>query len=458
MGSDREELKSLKCASCGGDIVKSYRTDDEDEDIPVAKCLSCGTEYDQHTQEYYEYFSDDFLFDRDSSVFKLGLKGTLNNVEYEIIGRIRYQEEDEYEKSTWDEWLAVSADGVYHYFVEEEGEVRSYEDYVPESIDLESGSVFIEFEGKKIRRSDSYVGRIVYAEGELPWKPEIGEPVTCYDFKKDGIQYSIEQSEDEVTISRGDDISYKEIIEAFSLDEYREGFNRTMEKRSVYRRKRMVYLVGFIVTLCLSMYSCVSETPVKGIMNAGTVLAGNVYDSAERSYFSQVLYGPFRVEKGDSLYEATVYIDEKVQQFNLEWQSFRMMLITEANLKKAAQNNMSPANLKGILGEIDSRKEPLESFMLSGGFWDEQGRDSEGYWHESDTVSSNSFVLDSADRYYAYMELYNSRPRRAESVKITIKQVKSYRYYIIVMIIFLVLMKINSAKARAYNELPFDLA
>jgi len=119
MGDNKEELQALKCPSCSGDLVKSSRTyydDDEEENVtvPLAKCVQCNTEYDQHTQEYYEVFADDLTSDKDSTVFKLGLKGNLKGVNYEIIGRVRYQDEEEYEKATWDEWVAVSEDGSYH--------------------------------------------------------------------------------------------------------------------------------------------------------------------------------------------------------------------------------------------------------------------------------------------------------------------------------------------------------
>ena len=195
MGTGKEELAALKCSSCGGGLVKSSQTyyDKEEEEnvtVPLAKCVQCGKDYDRQTAEYYLVFAEKFNFDKDSTLFSLGLKGTINNIEYEIIGRLRYQEEEEYDKCTWDEWVAVSADGVFHYFVEEDGEIWSYDEYIPESIDMESDKNAILFENKKISKSSSYIGRIVLIEGELPWQPEIGEPCTCYDFKKDGFHYS----------------------------------------------------------------------------------------------------------------------------------------------------------------------------------------------------------------------------------------------------------------------------
>ncbi len=256
MGDNREELQALKCPSCNGDLVKSSRSeyDEEEEEtisIPVAKCVQCNTEYDQHTKEYYEVFADELTYDRDSTIFNLGLKGKLRDIEYEIIGRLRYQDEEEYEKATWDEWVAISEDGLYHYFVEEDGEIYSYSEYTPDSIDMESSEIYIEFDGRKVKKSEGYNARIVLAEGELPWKPEIGEAVLCYDFKNGGIKYTIEQSEDEVSITKGERITHGEVIEVFNIEKFKDIYRQTVSKRNKFRRKSKVYLIG----MCLSFFA-----------------------------------------------------------------------------------------------------------------------------------------------------------------------------------------------------------
>ena len=89
MSDDQKELKAIKCTACNGDLGRSYRLEgsgEDQEEIPIAKCLSCGKEYDQHTQEYYEFYADTFITDLENTVFKLGLKGVLDGLEYEIIG------------------------------------------------------------------------------------------------------------------------------------------------------------------------------------------------------------------------------------------------------------------------------------------------------------------------------------------------------------------------------------
>ncbi|HPS58057.1 MAG TPA: DUF4178 domain-containing protein [Spirochaetota bacterium] len=466
MGTGKEELVSLKCSSCGGGLVKSSRTyydkeEEEDVTVPLAKCVQCGKDYDQHTSEFYHVFADDLTYDKDSTLFKLGLKGSINNVEYEIIGRLRYQEEEEYEKCTWDEWVAISADGVFHYFVEEDGEIWSYEEYIPEAIDMESDSSAILFEGKRISKSSAYTGRIVLIEGELPWKPEIGEPSTCYDFKKDGIHFTIEQSEDEVSITKGEKLNHGQILSAFSIDTYKEKYDSTIKKRTSYGKKSLVYAAGACFSLMAAFFSCFSTTEIKGVMGQKKVLTTNVpfEENGTKAYQSQVLWGPFDIPEGNKLYDVSFAVDEKVQKLNLEWQSFRFMLISEKRLLDLAGDKVNdPVVLNDIFEEIDAMPEPLESYIITADFWDEEGRDSDGYWHESDKSYGSDFVLDEAGKYYAYMEIFSENPRSPDSVTIAISRVRGYRYYIVVFAIFIILYLINKSKSKSYNELPFEMA
>ncbi len=465
MGNENPDLKALKCSRCGGGLVKSYRSeyDDEEEEtvsVPIGKCSSCGQEYDRKTEEYYDLFADDLTADKDNSVFKLGIKGTLKGVEYEIIGRIRYQDEDEWEKCTWDEWFAVAADGSYHYFVEEEGEVHSYGDYTPQSIDLELDPSSIEFDGKKISRDEAYVGRIVYAEGELPWKPEIGEPATMYDFKKDGAKFTIEQSEGEVSITKGEKLSYDDVVAAFGGEEHRKLFDETVTKRKNYKLKAVLYAAASAAVFALAVVNCLSTTPVEGVMKTKYDLAVNVpvSESGQNMYQSEVLYGPFELNKGGALYTARVFVNDSIQKMKLEWQSFRFLLVPEDRLLKAVNHRMTPAALKDLFDEVDAIREPVECYTFTGDFWDEEGTDDEGYWHESDLSVEDDFVLEKAGRYYAYLELTSQKPRSSASIGLELTRVKSYRYYIIVMVVLAGLAFWNRAKARTFNAMPFHVA
>ena len=96
---------------------------------------------------------------------------------------------------------------------------------------------------------------------------------------------------------------------------------------------------------------------------------------------------------------------------NLEWQSFRFLLVPEDRLLKAVNHQMTPAALKDLFDEVDAIREPVECYTFSGDFWDEEGYDDEGYWHESDLSVEDDFVLEKAGKYYAFLELTSQKPR-----------------------------------------------
>lgn len=494
MADETIKQETIACPSCGGDLGKSARTEGSGEDaeeVPIARCLSCGKEYDRRTDVYYRVYELMFAPDAGTSPFKLGAKGMLGGVEYEIIGRIRYQDEDEYELDVWDEWLAVSAEGGYVWFVEEEGRVFSYSEYTPESIDLEASGKNFEFEGRHYSKEDTgFVARIVFAEGELSWRPEIGEPAQCYDFSRGHYRYTIEQSEDEVSVTRGTGVPYRDVILAFSRDEFYEKYQNTLKRRKRYVWKALVYIAMMLAAFSLTVARCVSGSEVADAIDYSktVVIADNELRTEDNAsvYVSQVLYNPIHLRaKPGSMYTIRVFIDQSVQPLNREWQSFRMMLIRHDKLQEflralpAKREQSGPGGsapvkpgepalsaglpadspLREVLDDIDLQPEPVESLAVSGDFWDEEGYDDEGHWHEAETAIEKDFVIDATGDYHVYLELYSQNARSVESVRLAVvDDVKSYRYFLIAFFIFMVLWIVNQVRAKSYNELPFDVA
>jgi hypothetical protein len=298
----------------------------------------------------------------------------------------------------------------------------------------------------------------VYAEGELSWKPEIGEPSTMYDFKKDGVKYTIERSEKEVSITRGEKISNKAIIEAFGGEKEKQQHRNIDRKRKDYQKRAVVYLIGCIITFLLIVVSFMTSVPVEGVMKLKNELTSNILqiENNQKIYQSVVLYGPFEITKGGSLYNATVSIDESVRRLSHEWESFRLLLVSEERLLKATNNQSTQPAFKALFDEVDALKEPVECYSFSGDFWDEEGSDDEGKWHESDLSSDDDFVIEKPGRYYVYLELASQKPRPVSSVSVRIERVKSYRYYIIIMVVLAGLVLYNRYRATTFNEVPLN--
>src|SRR5271157_404095 len=239
-----------------------------------------------------------------------------------------------------------------------------------------------------------------------------------YDFKKDGIKYTIEQSEGEVSITRGEKISNNAVIDAFGSEKDKEGYRDSLTKKKNYRRKAVVYLICWVAAFFLVIAGCLNTAPVEGVMKFKNELSSNILqtENNQRMYQTQVLYGPFEIGKGGSLYNASVSIDESVKKLNLEWESYRLLLVPEDRLLRNFDHQMSAPALKALFDEADALKEPIECYSFSGDFWDEEGRDDEGYWHESDLSSEDDFVVEKPGKYYVYLDLASQNPRPSSSV------------------------------------------
>ncbi len=468
--SSENKNETIKCSSCGGDIsrkVVKYYDRDEEENIstPVGQCSGCGMKYGPKTAEYYQVFASELNEYAEPSGLKLGLRGNLNGKEYEIIGHVRYQEEDEYgyeseaenihyydydqyddedddaeyedfeDCDIWDEWVAVSDDGVYHYFVEEEGKFFSHSEYIPSSIDLESDSDKIEFEGKKISKDEGYYARLIFAEGELPYVPEIGERVLCYDITKGRESFSIEKSEDEVSITRGEEIAVEDLSQAFGVEISSRSSGTPPWYKRLYVWLTLLYAGGLILLIASGIIrGCVNSTHVKGIMDKKIVLADNeiIFEGKNKIFRSQVLYGPFEIPNDMSddmpVTDVSLKVNTDIQKMYLEWQSFRLFLLDKNIFEKLVGKRIKDISfLKKLLDRIDEFPVPLESYLISGEFWDEDGYEwDEGvrsYWHESDlNYLSNNFIIDKKGLYYFYLELYNNKKRNPRAVEIEMDQ------------------------------------
>jgi hypothetical protein len=131
--------------------------------------------------------------------------------------------------------------------------------------------------------------------------------------------------------------------------------------------------------------------------------------------------------------------------------------VPEERLIRRLAPPLTRAGLAGLFEEVDAFADPLECYALSGDFWDEEGYD-DGYWHESDVTAEDDFLLEKSGPYYAYLELASQKPRLVSSVEVGFERVKSYRYFVIAMIVFAVLALANRTLSRTYNKMPYRMS
>jgi hypothetical protein len=458
--------RAFACASCGGELKRTARTEGtgkEERQAPLAKCISCGREYGRDTAVYYEIFAERFTWGKDDTVLRLWLQGNLDGMDCQVSGRVRWQAEDRAEPSVRDEWFVLSEEGARLRLVEEAGEIYLYSEYSADASAYREQGGSVEFEGSPVRNPVFRKARVVYSEGRLMRKPPVGEPREWREFRRGGARFIIEKDGDSVSIYSGKRVPRNRITRVFLRDEYARQHADTAKRRKEFRRISVIYLVFAVASGALALRALMSGIPVDGIAGRETVVADNEYLAGEdRTFQNRVLYGPANLKDMKGLYRITVRIRERVQPLSLSWQSFRVLLIKEDRFgarMHALLDERSPAAMmekREYFNEIGIQPEPVESWKFTGGLWDTGIRYRGKAWRRSRLSASKNFLLDDPDRYYLFVETRSSAPRKIEALGIELAGgVKSGRYYAAAMAVLGLLSGFYLHRARTYNELPF---
>jgi len=439
-------MKTLICHNCGGELVRGSRISKyKDRTEQIVRCLQCNSEFDQYSGEYYKEFIDNFIFDKDSSVLEVGLKGSLRNTEYEIVGRVRYQDESAAAKSTWDEWVLKASNGEFACIIEENDRIYFYQEYKSGSINIsksEQKHPSIEFNNEAVKAIIPYTGRIVLIEGDIACKAEIGCGVQFYDFKRYGENYTLKRCNKIDKFLSGERLLLSEIINSFNIKKFQEASNRMNRKWISLKQEGRIYAVCMVISIILSAYNCFGGIPIKGVMNSKKVLSENLIMTGDNKvYESQILYGTFPVTEKDKLYNVSVGIADK-KFSGTDILSFRLMLIEENRLIETSEGKTDAASLKDVFDRIDALIKPVESYAVSGYI----------YSADAEYAKEFNFAVDESGKYYFYLELFSKDVIDIDSIIISMSKKDSSIYYAITAFIFLLLCGICIKYSRYYKE------
>jgi hypothetical protein len=208
------QVKEFNCPRCGSPL--SLKNAGRSKSIV---CTACNSQIDLTGPEYQVMVNVGPRPEPKLTKFTIGLKGTLEGEAFEIIGRVRYRDDEGY---TWDEWLLLSASGDYRWLSDdaEEGMVL-WHAFTPtqpldpngvrqgQTINLGDGPARVTEAGQAI---------IDYLEGELTWKAAKGETMRALDAAgAGGAMFSIEWTADEVEFYRGRRQDSAQVAAAFGV-------------------------------------------------------------------------------------------------------------------------------------------------------------------------------------------------------------------------------------------------
>lgn len=265
--SDLATVTQFDCQNCGAPhSVHNPRA-------KFIACQYCGSVLDAQSEEH-QILKSLGSPDRHPpfSFIKIGLSGTFNNKEYQVIARTRwrmkYKEywsedgESGYSNEVWiyDEWLLIDENRTYFYLVEDKEGYSISEEIIPETPTLLPKDLRMSFFKKQPRRIVREYGsaEVTHFEGESNYQIKQGDRIRFATIKDRGIDYTVEwrMADNDVNVKeveffREIPISRRKVMEAFGDNEeidqlnQQEGFWRFVHRIAMATGIAML-LCGFI--------------------------------------------------------------------------------------------------------------------------------------------------------------------------------------------------------------------
>ncbi|MFC1743809.1 DUF4178 domain-containing protein [Candidatus Riflebacteria bacterium] len=369
------QVASLYCPNCGDSI--ELKTGPKSKSYT---CLACGALLDTSKEplsvlQIFENAKEH----KAKSHLRLGLRGTLEKLPFEIVGRIRYQAWDDEDTWTWDEWQLQSPMGKFKWLQEDESGFILFDRFIPKNpVSLNQilpKSIKLEqFNTQIIEVASS---KIAFVEGELTWQPDLGEKVKYADAYFHPFFYTIEQSETEIQFFKGKGYSAKAVYKAFGLSPDLAPDLPAPINPAIH-------------------YGIDDEDDDEDWEEEGDGAYGTIGGYFLGFGFILVLTGLFLGRFGSNIasYSAKLAdVSDETQLFGpIKMAGSRIHL-----LKISTSEIPNNTWLAGDVALLNEKKEPVMHLTID--FWDETGYD-DGYWHENDLSHSEYFIPFSKNQEY----------------------------------------------------------
>ncbi|MBN1217966.1 MAG: DUF4178 domain-containing protein [Anaerolineae bacterium] len=386
------KLEALKCPQCGGSVDIQGRAD-----VRTVVCRYCGSILNL-TEQQAAVIGQANQRIRPLMPIELGMEAKFNNETHQVIGWLRYEGWDDEDRWRWDEWLLASASGKYLWlsYDREEGFIlnKKIKPLVPFSPQTATS---IQVPGGTAHVTERASAKVIALKGELTWQANIGERVGYFDAKAGSTPYSVEYTKDEIELYEGQPLSDVEVWTAFGQEDRVKKATETAQWNTAYK-------VIALFCVILTFFSCI------GIVFAGLT--------------------------GEELFEEQIQMSQGTAV-----QTVGPINITEPGRVHRINLNAGglPVNTWAVVDVTARDTSDNEYFLFSGEFWDEEGTDSDGHWHENDLNASYLFKLEDPGEYYLDLTMEEAT---VSSVPVTVtleRGVWLSRYFIIFLIIGVVL-------------------
>jgi hypothetical protein len=305
----------------------------------------------------------------------LSMRGEIDGHVGEIVGFVRYRNQDEEDPWVWEEWCFKS--GGINYWLEYDPEVKTFGFHEPvagpQLAKPESGTSSLEVPGLGKLKIDEAGG--AYLEewyGQIPWPAKSGESLDYVDGHIGQEHYSIEWS-DETEYFKTKHISKKALRAGFGLPAnfFAKSLAESAGKGEGWTHLWKSILIAFVVCIGLAIYAGVSGREIY----REQISVCLEESSPENSCLGTTLpRGPITLARVGRVHKIVVRAEDASEQ---NWHSLYVNL-------------------------VDEEGTPISGF--GGDFWSEYWQEGGESGIESNLSSKRLFKLTQAGQYYIDVE------------------------------------------------------
>ena len=221
---------TLSCPNCGGSVEIH-----PERGSKAVACTYCGSVLDLSTSQL------DILGQMNPKVgprqpVKPGDEAVFFDEPHLVIGWLKYEGWDDEDRWDWEEWQLVSDSGVPRYLSYSFDEGWTIQTPIRPTPQVGRGGIKLK-EGRAGAKETS-PARITAMQGELTWRPKLGQTLQVMEARRGDQHYSVELTADEIEVVGGPRISERELWEAFGRDDKIAEMDARIEAARA-RRKRL---------------------------------------------------------------------------------------------------------------------------------------------------------------------------------------------------------------------------
>lgn len=246
---------SISCTNCGAPL--SIRGGGS---INSVTCEYCSSVLDMNNE--YAVLSKFSNVQRPNLPFKLGMQGTLMDIEWTIIATVTYRTafgDDE----PWSELSLYSPLYGYAWLVYEEGNisfskrVRDFDIYSWKKQKSPKRTLYRT--GIYNLQDEAYNSYVSFVEGELSYIAKKGDKTECWDYKGvEGKSLSIERIKDELEVYFTQKLKAKEVYDSFGIkeDKYKDFPTEDVEIEPIeFSQNTLISLGAIFLVMFISIFT-----------------------------------------------------------------------------------------------------------------------------------------------------------------------------------------------------------